>query len=395
MIKFIDNQKIQNKQVLLKVDFNVALNPDFTISDDSKIKQTLPTLEYLLKDNNKLIIISHLNHRPKRGKDYSLEKVVVRLKKYFPKKTITLVDDFLTCDKQIFKNQTSNDILVLENIRFYPEEMQNDAEFAKQLANLAEVFVSDAFAVSHRAHASTVGVPNLIPAYGGLLMKKEVEMLTRGIKNPKQPVVAIIGGVKISTKINLLEKLIRVTDHIIVGGALANTFLASQGHKMGKSFYEKEYTEKAQELLSLAVYNNTQIHLPQDTLIGEMDDFKTKAIAKNIENIEKNDQILDIGPETRKKFGEIITDSKTIIWNGPVGYTENPQFKVGTDFLYKAIVKNEKAVSLLGGGDTLAVISGKKDLDKITHISTGGGAMLEFIEQGTLPGIEALKTIKN
>ena len=391
MIKFIDKYKIKNKQILLKVDFNVALNSDFTISDDSKIKQTLPTLKYLLKDNNRLIIVSHLNHRPKRCKEYSLAKVVTRLQTYFPKHNISLVDNFLSCDKNIFKNQTAKDILVLENIRFYLEEMQNNAEFAQKLANLGEVFVSDAFAVSHRAHASTVGVPNLLPSYGGLLMKKEVTMLTKGIHNPKKPVVAIIGGVKISTKINLLEKLINITDDIIVGGALANTFLASKGYKMGKSFHEKEYVEKAQELLSLAVYNNVTIHLPQDVSIGEMNNTKDKAIAKNADNIAKDEQVLDIGPKTRKQFGQVIANAKTIIWNGPVGYTENPQFKKGTNALYAAIVKNKKATSLLGGGDTLAVISSKKDLNQITHISTGGGAMLEFIEQGTLPGIEALR----
>jgi len=391
MIKFIDTKKIQNKQILLKVDFNVALDTDFNISDDSKIKQTLPTIEHLLKNNNRLIIVSHLNHRPTRGSKYSLAKVVTKLQKYFPQCNISLVDNFLTCDKSIFHNQTAKDILVLENIRFYPEEMQNAPNFSQELANLADIFVNDAFAVSHRAHASTVGVASLLPAYGGLLMKKEITMLSKGILKPKQPVAAIIGGVKISTKINLLERLINITDDIIVGGALANTFLASQDKKMGKSFYEKEYTEKAQELLSLAIHRNTNIHLPSDALVGKMDDFKNKGTNKNFENIKKNDQILDIGTQTRKQFGEVIAKAKTIIWNGPVGYTENPQYKKGTDFIYKAITNNKKAISLLGGGDTLAVISGKKNLDKITHISTGGGAMLEFIEQGTLPGIEALE----
>lgn len=391
MIKFIDDTTIQGKQILLKVDFNVALNPDFTISDDSKIKQTLPTLNYLLKNNNKLIILSHLSHRPQRGKDYSMAKVVDRLKKYFPQHNITLIDDFLTSDKKIFESQTNNDILVLENIRFYQQELQNDIDFAKQLANLADIFVNDAFAVSHRAHASTTGITQFLPSYGGLLLKQEITMLSKGINNPKKPIVAIIGGVKISTKINLLEKLINLADHIIVGGALANTFLASQGNNMGKSFHEKEYIEKAQELLSLSVYNNTQIHLPKDSLVGKMDDTKNKGIEKKINNIKNNEQILDIGPETCKQYGKIISQAKTIIWNGPMGYTENPQFKYGTDSIYESIIKNDNAISLLGGGDTLAVISHKPNLDNITHISTGGGAMLEFIEQGTLPGIEALK----
>ncbi len=389
-IKFIDDYKIKNKQILLKVDFNVALNTDFSIFDDSKIKQTLPTINYLLQNNNRLIILSHLSHRPKRGKNYSLLKIVKRLKKYFPKHDISLVNDFLTCDKKIFTNQDDNNIIVLENIRFYSQELQNDIDFSQELAGLADIFVNDAFAVSHRAHASTTGVPNFLPSYGGLLLKQEIKMLSKAIHKPKKPVITIIGGVKISTKINLLEKLINIADHIIVGGGLANTFLAAQGRQVGKSFYEKEYVEKAQELLSLAIYNDTQIHLPQDATIGKMNNMKDKGINRRVDGIKKNEQILDIGSKTRKQFGEIIAKAKTIIWNGPVGYTENPQFKHGTDFIYKSIIKNDKAISLLGGGDTLAVISGKKDLNKITHISTGGGAMLEFIEQGTLPGIEAL-----
>lgn len=389
MIKYIDEYPIQNKQVLLKVDFNVALNPDYTISDDAKIKQTLPTLKLLLGNKNRLIITSHLGRPQNHDEKFSLAKIIEKLKKYFPEYKINLVADF-TQDASQIKNQAQNEILVLENIRFHKEEKENDEEFGKLLASLAEVFVNDAFAVSHRAHASVVGPTKYIPSYAGLLLKKEVQALGQAIKTPKRPLVYIMGGVKISTKINLIEKLIKIADTIIIGGALANNFLAAQGREVGKSFFESDQVAKAKELIELAKSKGKEIVLPQDMIVGDMANAKIPGKEKNIQEISKEDNILDIGQKTQKNFSQIIKKAKTIIWNGPVGFFENPQYKAGTDSVYEAIVENNQAISLLGGGDTLAALSNQNELKKIAHISTGGGAMLEFIENGSLPGIDAL-----
>jgi len=390
-IQYIDEVEIKNKKVLMRVDFNVSLNPNYTIADDARIKQSLSTINSLLKNNNRLIIVSHLGRPKTRDPKYSLRIVVDRLREYLPDYKITLIDNFLTEDKKTFQNQPSNEILVLENIRFYPEEKKNDQEFAKKLASLAQVYVNDAFAVSHRVEASVVGVTSYLPGYGGLLLKREIEMITRVITNPQKPFVAIIGGAKVSTKITLINKLTEIADYVLIGGGLANTFICAQGYNIGKSFCEYEVVSQARKLLHMAHRKNTEIVLPTDGVIGKMEETNGASQVKKINEISQDAQILDIGPETQAKFGAIIAKAKTIIWNGPVGYFENPAFRRGTDFIYYAIAHNQEAVSIVGGGDTLAAISKKEYLDKITYISTGGGAMLELIEKGTLPGIEALK----
>ncbi len=390
-IKFIDQVDIQGKKVLLRVDFNVSINSDLTIADDFRIRRSLDTIKYLLKNNNKLILVSHLNRPKKRSPEHSLKPVVKRLDQYLKDYKVKLVDDF-TRDTSQIDNQKNNEVLMLENIRFYPQESKDDLKFAKKLASLADVFVNDAFGVSHRTNASIVGVPRFLPSYGGLLLKKEMEMIDKAVKRPKQPVVAIIGGAKISTKINLINKLIDIANYLLIGGGLANTFLCAQGYNIGQSFCEYEKVEMARKILFHAAKTQTAIILPEDVVLGkrEVDDGGE---IKKIENIKDLDHlsILDIGPETQAKYGSIITKAKTIIWNGPVGYAENPSFKRGTDFIYYSITENQDAISVVGGGDTLATISKEEYLNKITHISTGGGAMLEFIEKGTLPGIEALK----
>ncbi len=390
-IVYIDETDIKNKRVLVRADFDVSLNPNYTIADDARIKQNIPTLQYLLKNNNKLICVAKLDRPKKRDPKFSLKVVVNKLKEYLPKYKITLVDDFLKNDKKLFENQKNNEVLVLENIRFYPEEKKNEPEFAKKLASLADVYINDAFAVSHRTEASVVGVTSYLPSYGGLLLKKEIEMISRAIHNPKKPVVAIIGGAKISSKIPLINKLTEVADYVLIGGGLANTFLCAQGLEIGKSFCEYEAVSLARKLLFLAAQKNTAVVLPSDVIIGEPDNSENGGQIKKIDEIPKGAVILDIGPETQAKYGAIIAKAKTIVWNGPIGYFENPSFRRGTDFVYYSIAQNSQATSIVGGGDTLSAISKKEYLDKITHVSTGGGAMLEFIEKGTLPGIEALK----
>jgi phosphoglycerate kinase len=390
-IKYINQVSFKNKKVLLRVDFNISLKKDLTLADDFRIRQSLPTINYLLENNNRLILVSHLG-RPK-GKDptFSLKPVVNHLKTILPNNKIILIDDFLDeKNKDIFIHQKPDEILILENIRFYPQEKHNEKNFAKKLASLADVFVNDAFAVCHRTDASIVGVTQFLPSYGGLLLKKEVETISSVIRKPKKPLVAIIGGVKISTKLPLLYKLIEIADFVLIGGALANTFFSAQGLDIGLSFSEYDLVADARKLLFHAAQKNTAVILPSDVIIGNPKDKKDGGEIKKIHQIPHGAIILDIGPETQAEFGAIIDKARTIIWNGPVGFFENPAFRRGTDFIYYAIAQNQKAISIIGGGDTLAAISKKEYLDKITHISTGGGAMLEFIEKGSLPGIDAL-----
>jgi len=392
-ITYIDEANLSNKKVLLRVDYNVSMNEDKSkIADDARISQSLPTITYLLKNHNKIILVSHLDRPKKRDPLLSLKIVCERLKEYLPKMKIKLIDDFTTEDKKTFENQKEDEIYVLENIRFYLEEKNDDPSFSKKLASLADVYVNDAFAVSHRPAASVVGVPALIPSFGGLLLKSEIEMIGKAIKNPKKPLVTIIGGAKISTKITLIKKLTEIADYVLLGGGLANAFFRAQRNSIGNSICEYEMVQEARKLLYFAAQKHTAIVLPTDVVVGMPEDKEKGGKVMRVgEKIPSDLSILDIGPETQARFGSIIAKAGTVIWNGPVGLFENPEYKQGTDFIYYAIAHNPDCISIVGGGDTLAAISKKEYLDKITHISTGGGAMLEFIENGTLPGIEALK----
>jgi 3-phosphoglycerate kinase len=382
-ITYIDEVLIKNKTILLRVDFNVSLNPDHSIANDARITQALPTINYLLKNNNRLILISHLGRPKGVDENLSLKVVVERLKEYLKDVSISLAKNLAEAKEK--KDQ----IIVLENIRFFPEEKNYSTLFAKKLSSLAEVYVNDAFGVCHRADTSVVGPPQFLPAYGGLLLKKEITMLDKVLKNPQKPVLAIIGGAKVSTKINLLEKLTKLVDYLVIGGGLANTFLCAQNYQIGNSFCEYEATQIARRFLAKQMNKKPYIVLPKDAVVAKDKESKEKMVVK-ISEIPKDYCIFDLGPETLAEIGHILAKAKTIIWNGPVGYFENPNFRDGTDFIYYSITQNQNAVSVVGGGDTLAAISKKEYLEKITHISTGGGAMLEYIEKGTLPGIEAL-----
>lgn len=392
-IRYIDEIDIKNKHILLRVDYNVALNENRSkIANDARIAQSIPTIEYLLKHKNKLILVSHLDRPKKRDAKHSLKIIINRLKQFLPNIEIKLIDDFLTENIETFINQKTGQILLLENIRFYPEENNNNLNFSKNLAKLADIYVNDAFAVCHRSSASIVGVPKFIPSYGGLLLKQEIEMIGEVIKKPKRPMVVIIGGTKICTKINLIKKQIKIADYVLLGGRLANVFFSAQKCSIGGSECEFDMVQKVKELVNYSKVKNVPIVIPIDVIVGNPKDIKTGGIVKRVgENIPQSMSILDIGPETQAKFGSIIAKAKTIIWNGPVGLFENPNYRQGTDFIYYSIAHNPDAISIVGGGNTLDAISNKEYLDKITHISTGGGAMLEFIEYGTLPGIEALK----
>src|SRR5579872_4653372 len=390
-ISTITDTKIENKRVIIREDFDVSLEKN-KIADDTRLKKSLPTIEYLLKNNNRLILISKLNRPTGRDQEHSLKHIIPDLQKYLPHHKIVFVEDFLEAKSQeVFAKQTNEEIILLENIRFYPEEKANDAEFAKKLAALGDVYVDDAFAMMHRKEASVVGIPKYLPHFAGLLVEEEVTQIDRAIRNPKKPVVAIIGGAKISTKLPVLGKLLEIADYILLGGGLANTFFCAEGYNIGKSYCELEEVENAKKLLFLAAKKHTAVVLPTDVIVGDPKNLKHAGKDYRVNNIPAGLAALDIGPETKAQFGAIINKAKTIIWNGPMGLFENPAYSSGTDFIYYSIAHNPHAISIVGGGDTLNAIQNKHHLDKITHISTGGGAMLEFIENGTLPGLEALK----
>jgi len=376
-ITYVDEVEIVAKKVILRVDFNVSLSEDrTTILDDTRIIESLPTINLLLKNNNRLFIIAHFGRPKSRDPQFSLKIVAEKLQQYLPDYKVILVDDFLSHSVPL--NGTSRDssenknVFLLENIRFYSQEKTNDENFTNQLAALGEIYINDAFGVCHRNTVSVVGLAKKLPAYGGLLLKKEINAITPILNNPQKPMVTIVGGSKISTKINLLKKLGEISDQLLVGGAIANTFAAAEGTDVGPSLYEPDQLENARQLIAEINIDGKKLILPEDFVIG-------------------NGRFLDIGPQSQKHFQEIISKAKTIVWNGPVGYFEDPKFTTGSQVILDAIISNSQAYSIVGGGDTLTFIKGKPNLDKISHISTGGGAMLEFIEKGTLPGIEALK----
>jgi len=384
-IKYINEVDIKEKKVILRVDFNVSLNPDHSIADDARIRQALPTIKLLLENSNRLVLISHLGRPKNIDRKYSLDVVRKKLNEYFPNENIGLYQTIREINEKAFEK-----IVFLENIRFFSKEKDYSTLFAKELSTMGDIYVNDAFGVCHRSDTSVIGPPKFIPGYGGLLLKKELIMIDRAIKNPEKPIVAIIGGAKVSTKIGLINKLIKTVDYLIVGGGLANTFLCAQGYSIGQSFCEYETVQEARKILATAKNDRAHLVLPKDAVIANHKDDKSGKIVTT-SDIPPESFIFDIGRDTKSEIKEIISRAKTIIWNGPVGYFENPAFRHGTDFIYYAITSNQNAVSIVGGGDTLAAISKKDYLDKITHVSTGGGAMLEYIEKGTLPGIEALK----
>lgn len=390
MIIYIDRAHIKNKRVLLRVDFNVSMKGN-RITDDERIRSTLPTISKLLKDHNKLIIVSHLGRPEGWDENLRLSPIAKRLRKYLPHVNVTVVDDFLSDGaKKLFDEQKEGEILLLENIRFYKGEEENDKEFAEKLASLADIYVNDAFGVSHRECASITGVPKFLPHFGGLLMEREVETIGHALRHPAHPFTAIIGGAKVSTKLKLLFRLTEIADYLVLGGGLANTLLFALGYPVGKSLCEKDCVDDVKKIVRHAKEKHTKILLPRDVVVGSKEG--TDSEVKKISEVSAHDMILDIGPEAQADYAKAILASKTLIWNGPVGYMENPEYARGTDFLYYTISQNKGLISIVGGGDTLAAISKKEYLDTITHISTGGGAMLEYIENGTLPGIEALKS---
>lgn len=391
-LTFATLKRFAGKRILLRVDFNVPLTGT-RVSDDTRIRETLPTIKLLLKHKARLIIMTHMG-RPdgKIDEKYRLKPVALALQKILKKKVTYLKECIGPSVEKNIAKMKPGEVALLENLRFNDGEEANDAAFTKALAALGDIYVNDAFAVSHRAHASVYGITKLLPSFAGLLLEAEIKNLTPLITKAKRPLTLIVGGAKIDTKIGLIKNFFGKADTIIIGGALANTFLKAQGYDVGSSLYEKEKIGTAQEILLEAQKKKVQIVLPQDVIVADEITQTSKTLDLPIEDVMGAMKILDIGAKSRLSYTSIIKKSQTIIWNGPIGLYEFKPFAGGTNTLAK-IVGASKAASYIGGGDTIdALKRSKVPLKKFTFISTGGGAMLEFLEGKKLPGIVALSS---
>ena len=391
---------LDNKRVFIRVDFNVPLTEDGTaITDDTRIRATLPTIEYALRHHAKVILASHLG-RPKGKRDpkYSLRPIVDRLRELLDSEVSLDVNVGFSPDcigeiaTELSSNLESGQVLLLENLRFHPQEEANDPGFSKQLAGLADLYVNDAFGSAHRAHASTEGITHFLkPAAAGLLMEKELTYLGKALESPEKPFVAIIGGSKISGKIDVIDNLLDKVDTLVIVGGMAYTFQRALGVTTGKSLVEEDKIDIAKEALAKAKKNGVKLILPVDNILADSfaADAKTQPWDSS-KNFPADWQGLDIGPKTIDLITEIVSEAKTILWNGPAGVFEFPAFAVGTHAIAHAVANNTSAISIIGGGDSVSAINQAGVADKITHISTGGGASLEFLEGKKLPGVEAL-----
>lgn len=389
-IRTLKNPTLKNKRILVRVDFDVPTDENGTIIDDTRIAANIPTLKHLTQHGNRLILIGKRG-RPK-GQDtrLSMKPIVDVLPDYMPGSTFKLISDFLEEKVETFVMQDSSEILVLENIRFYDEKTRKGNEFLAALCALADVYVNDSFAMSHRDEATITGLPQHMPGYMGFQLETEVHNILHAIQKPRRPVVSIIGGAKIATKVNPIKKLLTLSDHILIGGGIANTFLKAHGYEIGKSLYEESEVHHAQDIIQHAAALPVNIVLPVDARVGSLKKTSTSHVV-TLPTLPDNGHILDIGPATEHIFADIIAQAGTIIWNGPMGVFEREEFKHGTDEVYRAVIHNHESFSLVGGGDTLAALARKKQKHGINHISTGGGAMLYLIQHGDMPGLKALR----
>lgn len=388
--KTIEDIDVNGKRVLVRCDFNVPQDEEGNITDDRRIIAALPTIKYLMEHNAKVILCSHLG-RPKGefNMKYSLKPIAKRLSELLGKK-VHMADDVIgDSAKCLVASLREGDVMLLENIRFHKEEEANDMAFSKALAELADVYVNDAFGTAHRAHASTEGVAKYLPAVCGYLIQKEINVMGKALNNPVRPFVAILGGKKVSDKINVITNLIDKVDELLIGGGMAYTFFKAKGYEIGKSICEDDKVELAKELMEKAAHKGVKLLLPIDNVVATefSNDAESKVVASN--EIPADWEGVDIGPETVKLYGDALKNAKTVIWNGPMGVFEFDKFAVGTNEIAK-ILGGLDAITIIGGGDSAAAIEKGGFADKMTHISTGGGASLEFLEGKELPGIACL-----
>lgn len=392
--KTVRDLDVAGKKVLVRVDFNVPLNDQGEITDDTRITASLPTIQYLLEQKAAVILMAHLG-RPKGQikPELSLAPVAKHLGKLLGKKILFAPDCVGEAAQAAASKLKPGHILLLENLRFHKEEEKNDMEFAEKLASLADLYVNDGFGVSHRAHASVEGVTHFLPAAAGFLLEKEIQYVGQAVTNPLHPFVAIIGGAKVSDKIGVISNLLDKVDTLLIGGGMANTFLAAQGYKMGKSLVEEDKLDLAKELLAKAKKNKVNMLLPTDLVMAAAFAPDAEHVTEKVKNLNQAYMALDIGAETSKAYAEALADAKMIVWNGPMGVFEMDAFCKGTEAVAKAVAKS-RATSIVGGGDSVAAIEKLGLAKRITHISTGGGASLEYLEGKVLPGVAALDDLR-
>lgn len=392
--KTVRDLDVAGKKVLVRVDFNVPLNDKGEITDDTRITASLPTIQYLLEQKAAVILMAHLG-RPKGQvkPELSLAPVAKHLGKLLGKKILFAPDCVGEAAQAAASKLKPGHILLLENLRFHKEEEKNDMDFAEKLASLADMYVNDGFGVSHRAHASVEGVTHFLPAAAGFLLEKEIQYVGQAVTNPLHPFVAIIGGAKVSDKIGVISNLLDKVDTLLIGGGMANTFLAAQGYKMGKSLVEEDKLDLAKELLAKAKKNKVNMLLPTDLVMAAAFAPDAEYVTEKVKNLNQAYMALDIGAETSKAYAEALADAKMIVWNGPMGVFEMDAFCKGTEAVAKAVAKS-RATSIVGGGDSVAAIEKLGLAKRITHISTGGGASLEYLEGKVLPGVAALDDLR-
>ncbi|WP_278298842.1 phosphoglycerate kinase [Caloramator proteoclasticus] len=389
--KTVRDIDVRGKKVLVRCDFNVPQDKEGNITDDRRIVAALPTIKYLLENGAKVILMSHLG-RPKEGYEekYSVKPVAKRLSELLGFEVKLAEDKEVVGENavRLVSEMKEGEVVLLENVRFIKTETKNDMDFAKKLASLADIFVNDAFGTAHRAHSSTAGVAEFLPAVAGFLIEKEIEIMGKALENPERPFVAILGGAKVSDKINVINNLIEKVDRLIIGGGMAYTFLKAQGFEIGKSLLEEDKIDYAKEMLKKAEEKGVKVYLPVDHVVAKEFSNDAEAMTVDVE-IPADYMGLDIGPKTVKLFEEAVLDAKTVIWNGPMGVFEMPKFAVGTKAVAEALSK-VNGTTIIGGGDSAAAVEQLGYAEKMTHISTGGGASLEFLEGKVLPGIAAL-----
>jgi len=388
--KTVEDIQVNGKRVLVRCDFNVPLDPNQNITDDNRIIGALPTIEYLLKNNAKVILCSHLG-RPKGEYEekYSLKPVAKDLSKKLGREVKLSPEVIGEKTTALVNAMKDGDVVLLENLRFRNEEKKNDSEFAKQLASLADIYVNDAFGTAHRAHASTEGVTHYLPAVAGYLIGKELDIMGKALEDPARPFVAILGGAKVSDKIGVITNLLEKVDTLIIGGGMSYTFQKALGGEVGKSLLELDKVDLAKEIIDLAKAKGVKLLLPIDNEASDEFSNDGLRITVHSKEIPEGFEGMDIGPETQEMFAKEIENAGTVIWNGPMGVFEFENFAVGTRKIAEAMAKC-KGITIIGGGDSAAAIKQMGFADKVTHVSTGGGASLEFLEGKVLPGVAAL-----